>query len=243
MFKRVKVVMLPTNEKATIIGKYKDVDELVFNTPRDIPRGEQQHLYILSDEEIKEGDWCISVKRNQLFQVEEVTDNHYVPTDFKNKNWTPRKEDCKKIIATTDSSLIRVVESFKGEVIEERLPQPSQSFITKYVEKYNKGNIISDVMIEYEEHGITCNQCYKVNGGINSPDCCGEYYIKDIVKVNPKDNTITIKKVKNSFTLQEIEEIHVSVVKQGCLYEGGSWTDEHERLVRIEFNKYVKENL
>lgn len=228
MFKRVKVIMLPTNEKATIIGKYKDIDELVFNTPRDIPRGEQQHLYITSDDEIKEGDWGYDQVHQYIVRISKELLGNYL---------------YKKIIATTDSSLIRVVESFKGEVIEERLPQPSQAFIEKYIEEYNKGNIITEVMVEYEEHGITCNQCYKINGGINSPDCCGEYYIKDIVKVNPKDNTITIKKIKDSFTLQEIEEIHVSVVKQGCLYEGGSWTDEHERLVRIEFNKYVKENL
>jgi hypothetical protein len=52
-----------------------------------------------------------------------------------------------------------------------------------------------------------------------------------------------INEVKNSWDIKEIEEIHVSVMKQGCLYEGGEWSNEHERLVRLEFNKWIKKNL
>lgn len=62
------------------------------------------------------------------------------------------------------------------------------------------------------------------------------------IKIN-SDNTINIKPIKDSYNLKEIEEIHVSIVKQGCLYEGGAWSDEHERLVRLEFKKWIEENV
>ncbi|MEW2859388.1 hypothetical protein AB1A63_15220, partial [Lactiplantibacillus paraplantarum] len=49
-----------------------------------------QHLYILSDDEIKEGDWYHNSIDNSIKQA---SDWIYVST-------------CKKIIATTDTSLI-----------------------------------------------------------------------------------------------------------------------------------------
>ena len=50
-----------------------------------------------------------------------------------------KDELAKKIIATTtDSSLV--------------LPQPSKQFIQKYVEEYNKGREIKEVLVEYEEY-------------------------------------------------------------------------------------------
>ena len=45
------------------------------------------------------------------------------------------------------------------------------------------------------------------------------------------------------YSIDEVEEIHVEIVKRGCLYEGGDWSSEHERLVRLEFKKWKEQEL
>lgn len=84
------------------------------------------NLYITSDDEIKEGDWCYSIKKNSVFQSN-------------GQNHSPAS---KKIIATTDKSLMHLNEK---DNYEEYIPQPSQAFI----EKYCKVGGIDEVMVEY----------------------------------------------------------------------------------------------
>ena len=65
------------------------------------------------------------------------------------------------------------------------LPQPSSQFIQKYIEEYNKGNIITEVMVEY-----------------------WDYTKQDLqLKVNLNGNIITIKKIKNSWNKEEVSQI------------------------------------
>ena len=99
-------------------------------------------IYILNEDEIKEGDW------------------YFDGTDFihkkskHNNTLVDGNKQAKKIIATTDTSLInRRLMTFMDETTEwiYDLPQPSQQFITKYIEEYNKGNVIDSIMVEYEE--------------------------------------------------------------------------------------------
>lgn len=209
------VVMLPTNQKASIIGLYKDTGKLVFNNPnnKDIPRGIPQHLYILSDEKIKDGDWVIDLV------------NKYITRSNENKNdlvfWNLNRQRFKKIIVTTDTSITikskvkcheckgsglendmlhnvfevdpEICTYCKGTKLEEytkEFPQPSQAFIQKFIEEYNKGNIITKVMVEYEKIVLSTT--------------CEDDYDELRLKVNPKDNTITIKKIKNNFSLEEM---------------------------------------
>ena len=141
------------------------------------------HLYVLSNDEIKEGDYCYSYKMNKI--VKSTCD----VSREANKNigfW-------EKVIATTDKTL--------SQTNRTEIPQPSQQFIQKYIEEYNRGNIITDVLVEYE---LISNEEYFLNT-IN-PDENVPYFDEDL-KINPKYNTISIKKVKDSFTLQEINNI------------------------------------
>ena len=155
-FKRAKVVMLPTNEKTNIINTNQG---LLYNSNDYI--GINQHLYIISDDEIKEGDYYI------------IDD---IPELLKNNGLKFIDDYCKKVIATTDTSL--------------GLPQPSKQFIEKYIEEYNKGNIITDVLVEYE---------YLLDDRAVLP-----YWN---LKVNTKDNTITIKKLKETYNKEELCQI------------------------------------
>ena len=185
MLKRAKVVMLPANEKApSNILLWEIRNKLTYleteTTTRECKSGFPQHLYTTSDDEIKEGDWYID-------------DTSTVRQSFtSDKDYWSVRTDYKKIITTTDSSL--KIEIFGlGETAMCSLPEPSQSFIQKYVEEYNKGNIITDVLVECEEYAV---------GSYGMSD--GEPTMDIRLKVNPKDNTITIKKVKDSWNREEV---------------------------------------
>lgn len=192
--KKCKVLLLPTNEKASSLsvlnsGKLNYGAEAMSSINTKL-----QHLYFLSDEEIKEGDWVYCLKEG----FEPVLKQKVNPIGVNNDKMF------KKIIATTDKSLIinsiYGVDSFdtsifsgsgKSEIVKLpqmfNLPQPSQSFIEKFVEEYNKGNVITEVMVEYEKY--------------IGKNYVGEFTTeKDFdykLKVNSKDNTITIVEVEN----------------------------------------------
>ncbi len=122
----IEVVMLPTNEctKAEmLVIRYKD-DKLIKHTDAIHWHGINQHLYLLSNEKIKEGDWYIN--NSVIFRADDKFDEGNNPNQNKNN---------KKIIATTDKSL--------------GLPEPSPQFIEEYIEEWNKGNKIIKVMVDY----------------------------------------------------------------------------------------------
>ena len=140
-FKNAKVVMLSTNEPSKIgnLATYqkrslaKVIKEGI--NPKD-STVQFWNLYIISDDVIKENNTHFyNPHSGQLH----ISGNH---TDYIAIN----KNGCKKIIATTDASL--------------GLPQPSQQFIEKYAKEYNKGNIITDVLVEYHTDFQSENKLY-----------------------------------------------------------------------------------
>ena len=195
-FKKAKVVMLSTNNKSNIVlGKRntlyntKDIPNVEFNNVLSPNNWIYQYLYFLSDE-IKEGDW------------------YFDGTDFihkkskHNNTLVDGNKQAKKVIATTDTSLY--IHQKETISLPERvfyLPQPSQQFIQKYIEEYNKGNTITDVLVEYE---LISNEEYFLNT-IN-PDENVPYFDENL-KINPKDNTITIKKVKEFWSREEVDRM------------------------------------
>ncbi len=213
--KRCKVVMLPTKEKAQLtLSPLKT--KLRFNDEYKLQDDIYQHLYIISDDEIKEGDWYIT-DNNRILQCKEVLmDIVYGKGDYgRNKSGIKGK-----IITTTGSSLIITIYE-KGSW--RNLPQPSQSFIEKYVESYNKGQQIVDVMVEYITHN---------RSGFEDPSV-------NRLKINPKDNTITIKRVKDSWSREEVENLVFTALYAG--YSNGSLesSDFKERIV----NSWISKNL
>ncbi len=204
MLKKTTVVMLPTNEKAQL---WKDLKGELYFEPiatGNLVKNANQYLYFLSDEEIKEGDWYLTFDGAGFHRV------IMMPRRCEDENYSFLY--CKKIIATTDSSLqIKLMEPHKDEFGDIRynkfqsiLPQPSQSFLEVFVKEYNKGNIIKEVMVEYDiHHGIKTSieeirQLREENGWDRK-------LIDEVLKVNPKDNTITIKRVKDSWNREEVE--------------------------------------
>lgn len=207
-FKRAKVVMLPT-AKASMdcISKCVKITDKAFEeefvgklavivNPYYVDNYNNgtysnhtpHHIYIISDDEIKEGDWIVS-GTNTLAQCIYPENVHH--------------KDIKKIIATTDNSLFVTQQNdYLGQAIIQ-LPQPSETFIQKYVEEHNKGNVITDVMVEYK----TMNKGY--TNKLDKP-----YQEIDILKVNSKENTITIKKVKDTFTKEDLIKFGSAVYEE-----------------------------
>ena len=203
-FKKTQVVMLPTNE-ASYLCK---VTEESFNFHKDslvltydghmalCGKAINQQLYFLSDEEIKKGDWMLNLAMIQRDEIEipSISDGRDV---FNSKNgWF-------KIIASTDENLIigtisQMQKERKRVETKIYLPQPSSSFIKKFYEKYNLKNQIKEVMVEYVK-------MYRdMTGEHEAMMLTGREY--DKLKINPKDNTITIKSVVNSYSEKELFE-------------------------------------
>jgi hypothetical protein len=132
--KKAQVVMLSTQNKANI----------VYVTPRNIlyynKEGKEltkysnpQHLYIIVDERPKSGEWYYDVRDNVL------SNNSLGITFFS-----------KKVIATTDTDLPMLIPDPIIGKAPIKFPQPSTSFIQNFILEYNNGNIITDVMVDYE---------------------------------------------------------------------------------------------
>ena len=220
-FKRTKVVMLPTNEKAKG-GDLRLQNGILFKVSYASDSESAQHLYFLSDEEIKEGDWWIDLLENRIFQVTEE-DVIVAKADGLPHN------GFKKIIATTDKSL--VVSKDTGIVgIEYNLPQPSEGFILKFADSYNSGKPITEVDVEYISN---LEQ-------IGSED--DEYFEK--LKVDPKDNTITIKKTKDTWNKTD-EDLIKAFEDFACAVYGANYgkdTSIKER-AKAMAKRWIEENL
>lgn len=201
-FKRAQVVMLPTKNKSFIWSHKGRKLYSNQNNPNDSDDEIRYYLYIISDNEIKESDWCYDKSNKKIVKViykHKDTKNHYfVSSEINNekeilsKGYSVDIEELNKIIATTDTSL-NETDRFNGKLWYNLLPQPSQQFVEKYIESYNKGEIITDVLVEYEADLST----------ITRTDCGLQYWDYKL-KINPKDNTITIKKLKDSWNKEEL---------------------------------------
>ncbi len=120
MTKSVKVIMFPVKESKLGLlidevmrdEKLKLYDEIQEESINFTP----QHLYLLSDEEIKKGDYVLHVFNNNIgIAKNDITENKLM---------------FRKLIATTDKSL--AINADKNN--QYQLPQIPESFVKAYVE-------------------------------------------------------------------------------------------------------------
>lgn len=177
-FKNCKVVMLTTNKKTNL---YKDNGSMYFDQePSEF--SDFKHLYFLSDDEIKDGDWFYTSKYIRRCEKDSLGSLGF--TSYDNAAFLFIQPNFKKIIATTDK--LPYQGHFEGIDCTNYLPQPSHDFIKIFVKEYNKGNIITDVLVEYENCGD------KENG------------VAGIMEhISTDDNTISIKQIKTNWTYYE----------------------------------------
>jgi hypothetical protein len=107
--------ILPASSPSRLIKDiWKNTFSLVENFNTNHIDFKAQHLYITSDEEIKEGDWCIYINTNQIFQVDSYTISNHIHIDA----------NLKKIILTTDQDLDGV-QTIKDDFLEWFVKNPS----------------------------------------------------------------------------------------------------------------------
>lgn len=163
MKNKFKIIMLPT----------KNATKLTFQTGiglslSDIEKGgnsawKNQHLYILSNDHIEEGDWVLFCNYGTLifdngpYKVsscnnESVRKNNDIILWNNEEGSCPaERSQCAKIIASTD---------------EEITPKSliPESLIIEYISTYNSGNPIHEVCLEQEEINDRNNYEWIVGG-------------------------------------------------------------------------------
>ena len=223
MFKRCQVVMLPTEKASSMVLSLTDKKLKLSENSYFV--GHFQNIYILNNEIADKGDYTIY--HGKVYQVLGEK-NTYIETDVA---WLyPESNKLYKIIATTDKLVVGYIQQQNNEVdIVKTLPQPSEAFIKAYIEAYNNGNPITEVMIEFYDWS-DCPKEAKIHTMTESN--WGTQYVGKL-KVD-KNNTITIRKIKDSWNREEV----VSLLKEyrNCVMNVGP--EEIEYL-----NNFVKENL
>ena len=210
MRKKVKVVMTPTNSVNQI-----DQGDLFINDTREHSWGKLEaltcervtvnghawngsgirtninHLCFVSDEEIKVGDWCVHLSRGYVFKVYNFGESNGSVTLIPSENNLPEDlefllVDCKKVVATTDKSLVYLTNNGR---VAYNLPQIPESFIKHYV---NVGGI-NEIEIEYLEDFIDAY----------TEDRMRRFYGKPKVKVD-SNNCVFTHPIKDSWSRQEV---------------------------------------
>ena len=164
-----RIVMLPT--EIGIIGKQIHTGHLALPDEfeyKEFYKGgntKPQHLYLVCDLPIEVNDWYIAHTIERCCCKEEANDI---------------TDKCKKVIATTDSSL-KYGDDIPTIIRYKSLPQFPKPFIEEFVERQGK-NV--DVLVEAEEYIVQSFGLATVNG---YEEPLTDYRIK----LNP-DNTVNI---------------------------------------------------
>ncbi len=193
-----KVVMLATGDKSPLVlNNIENGLFLVGGTgilaKHRMGDCTNQHLYITSNDEIKKGDWFLLIGNNGKKDYKTLLQCHSVAGDmiytkcyphFSTVSWN--KKQCFKILRTTNKST-NINIGFPNEIIKEfklNLPEPSKEFVQSFIESYNKGEAITDVLVEVE-----CGQCTEF-GYVNScrTSCNGKFFQLKI----SNDNTVNV---------------------------------------------------
>lgn len=221
MKKKCKVIMIPTNERVEncIIkvnphnGRGRAILEYTagYLTQEYLKHINSvgQHLYIISDDEIKVGDWITDIKN--IYKAPDV--DGFI--------------GLYKIIATTDPSLTASFgQSEEGfGKMKDGLPQPTDCFVKRYVEEYNKGTPIENVMVVYVQSSDSFygNKC-PIESKINS------------------DNTIDVQPTKDRWTRDEVKQLcWQAYIDHLCI--DGKIKPSLAAGFLGSFNKWVEENL
>jgi hypothetical protein len=92
--------------------------------------------------------------------------------------------------------------------------------------------VILEVLVEYVH---LCKKCKMAMRDFGCIADCGKDYIK-ILKTHPKDNTITIKKVKDSWSREEVRNLLDNL-----------WDyimdNKHNKTNSKDYDKWIEENL
>jgi hypothetical protein len=145
----------PTSQLSRLVKIYNEADKKLFELKLDIEVNdnfkEYQNIYITSDEEIKDGDWLI-VNDEDVMQMKSSYDNDMSGEDIwvgdSLNGYATYKDNCKKIILTTDQNLINDgVQAIDDEFLEWFVKNPS----CESVEVQNQYRVKSGTIQEHKD--------------------------------------------------------------------------------------------
>jgi len=192
-YQEANIVILSNDKPSMIFYSHIENKLIYLNAvlPNTSPKSPNYNLYITTSEEIKEGDMGYKYCSNT---------NTVLPI-FHGKNGLCK--DCKKIIATTDTSLklyesetLASASGFSLKTDDIILPQPSKEFIQAYIESYNVGKPIESVLVEVNIKKLLATGCEALG------------WFKEFKNYKLKDNNIIIKKKEEKlYTQSEVIDL------------------------------------
>ena len=230
----MSVIMLPAEKATDCLGLIKCIKDRKAMFPEDdckigdigfgvnISEGvkeywQKQHLYLISDEEIKECDW------------------YYYNYNIFKCNSKQERDDChrmklKRVAATTDEYL-HIKTGVGATTIEELrdVPKIPESFIKAYIKAYNEDKIITEVDLEIEEY----DECI-LNKGFD---------YKSKIKTR-EDGTVIIHQSKTYIKAEIIELMFASMNKGYTLghIDTVNGNDKSDLEVRDYFENWIAKN-
>jgi hypothetical protein len=226
-YQECDVVMLQTDKaENSLYASYDKIlnyysGHLTQDYLKNVLLAKSYHLYILSNDEIKKGDWFFS---------SENTIEKYIGSIM------PIYLD-KKIIATTDSSLKQDLEYINGgKCGEVCLLQIPKSFIEKYITEHNKGNVISNVLVEIEDDYSSVPE--------NEEDIIFPWraYVTSKIKVN-QSYEISILTKKKTLLSNLQSELQKYIDKRHNQDECSGFVDGFERACELDKESYSREEV
>ena len=157
----------------------------------------------------------VKVYKMYITEYKEIEDEDYFVTQYSQNTFvlgkrlkSTRNVKGNKIIAILGNHIYPPCDGHCSNECICTYPQPSSGFVKKWIEEANKDNIITDVLVEYENiyidsFGTTIVQ-HEKDSDSYLKQCT---FVNSKLKINPKDNTITIKKVKEIYTKKEVYQI------------------------------------
>ena len=199
MKRKCQVVMLPTEKESSICFRnYPFFNKDNITTYSNV---EFRELYFLSDDEIKEGDWFFTGK--YIRKCERDSGGSLGFTSYDGVAFLFIQPNFKKIIATTDKLATEPFQGYYEDIdCTKYLPKPSQDFIEVFIREYNAGRKIEEVIVEY----TTKHLGFEFDENCNKSDL--------ILKIKP-DNTISIRKIKDSWSREEVTELFEKYIDAG----------------------------
>lgn len=185
-------------------------------------------LYVLSDEEIKEGDWFINLGSGghpgvAIYKAN--SENSKAINEFK-------FPEIKKIIATTDS-LLKYVDVLDHYYVD-KIPQ---HIIKAYVKAYNEGKPFDKVMVEYEswKHG-ELTAPHVLDGEMYSIKIPAGEATNNKPKLNPdgtlavslvEEKMIPLSKVIEAMKFAATNGREIFISKEGMVSHADKWIKEN----------------
>lgn len=203
--KRKKVILIDDTNKSNCVGLIQCIKEWKsFITPEternvegDLSIGvntsngvfefwKPVSINIISNETLKGADWF--VWKNEIHR-------YHSDAGYGIKTWTNYDiKDGSSVILSHSNVVGKIIASTDVSL---NLAEPSKSFIDKYIKEFNRGKIITDVMVEYNSGDENMDGYVAMFGG---------KILGDTLKIN-SDGTITIRKVKDNWNRDEAIEL------------------------------------